>query len=273
MNGWVLYALCLICALGLELVLTISTIEVRDGILFVLNEVFAEGSVYATELFANAIFRSFLGIATSLVIIIPAFILTNNILLCREYLRIRAVPSVILFSVFLYLNAESENSEKLLYATLSFASLVVMLFREHFMFYTQEWFARTRKDIFVSSILAIIIFILLHPLVFTPGRVMGTLLMVNLWLYTVSERNLWMGVSVHAAWNFVLPESPGFHYLLFIFSCFLAFSRPKYPAYLAEVWHKLPDTLKQYTHATWWICRWPARFFDATKVALTKKIC
>lgn len=261
MAGWKVYTLCILSALGLELFLTINTISIRDLALTVLNAVLDQDSIFATELFAGAIFRIILGIMVSFVIIAPILLRKVSIKPVSEYIGIRVFPMIILFAVFLYLNASSENSDKLFYAVLSFTSLIVMLAREHFIFYTQEWFARTGKDVLLGAIVALVIFILLHPLVFTPGRVMGTLLMINLWIYTVSERNLWMGIAIHAAWNFVLPQSAEFHYFLFAYSCVLAFGRLNYPAYLIVLMESLPLPLRRLSHSIWIVCSWPRKFF------------
>jgi len=151
-----------------------------------------------------------------------------------------------MLAIFFYLNAESENKSRYLYAAISFISIILVIAREHVLFFSQEWFSSKASDILIASAIGLFAFVMLHPLHISQGRVLGTLLMVNLWIYTISERNLWMGVSLHAAWNLVLPESAMFHYSIFAVSCFLAYGRPSYPVCLQGFGRYIPGPIKAF---------------------------
>ncbi|MGH1412636.1 MAG: hypothetical protein ACRBB0_04030 [Pelagimonas sp.] len=260
MQTWKVYALCLLFAVGVEVFLTFNTIPLRDGALSLLEIVFEDQSIFATEAFGNSVFRSLLGVGTSCVILIPALLLNKSQpSRVSRYFRIKILPVLILCAVFFYLNNASDNGDKYIYALLSYASIILMLSREHLFFFTQEWFAKQGKGVLPGATVALVVFIILHPLVFSQGRILGTLLMVNLWIYTVSEKNLWMGIAVHAVWNFVLPQSAEFHYLVFFLSCFLAFGRTSYPKSLLRDFHRLPRPMAVLLRTLWQIFSYPNR--------------
>ena len=151
-----------------------------------------------------------------------------------------------MLAIFFYLNAESENKSRCLYAAISFASILLVIAREHVLFFSQEWFSGNASDILIAGAIGLFVFVMFHPLHISEGRILGTLLMVNLWIYTVCERNLWMGVSLHAAWNLVLPESAMFHYAIVVVSCFLAYGRSSYPVYLQGFGRYVPRPVKRF---------------------------
>ncbi|MFM7855342.1 MAG: hypothetical protein ACKO96_26305, partial [Flammeovirgaceae bacterium] len=90
------------------------------------------------------------------------------------------------------MNSESQNGNNYTYAVLSFSSFVLFVAREHFIFFLQEAFSTQKRSIEIGAALALVAFITFHPLTLTEGRVLGTLLMVNLWVYTICKRNIWL---------------------------------------------------------------------------------
>jgi membrane protease YdiL (CAAX protease family) len=244
---WLLYTLSLLVALAIDSVIALYGVGLQDHILHLLAYFFDEDSIYRNERFANSLVRITLAVAVSCGILLPALIFSKkqrtHIL---GYFRMRIVPTIIMLAIFFYLNAESENKSRYLYAAISFISIILVIAREHVLFFSQEWFSSNASDILIAGAIGLFVFAMLHPLHISEGRVLGTLLMVNLWIYTISERNLWMGVSLHAAWNLVLPESAMFHYSIVAISCFLAYGRPFYPVCLQGFGRYIPGPIKAF---------------------------
>ncbi|WP_170566504.1 hypothetical protein [Ruegeria atlantica] len=231
--GWLIYAGCLALALAIDTFISVNGLPARDVILDWLNAVFDQGSPFADKMFANAIMRTFLTIAGSLAIILPALWITGKKTI-KPFFAIRPIPILYFVLVFFYFYYNSSNKHEIVFGVLYFISLIVVITREHVFFFSQQWICRSNSSLFLSALIALVAFVLLHPLELTQGNVLGTLLMVNLWVYTVSHKNFWMGVSLHMAWNFGFPESALFHYAVFLHSCYLAYGLKTYPKFLAE---------------------------------------
>ncbi len=253
--GWVIYIGCLGLALAIDTYISVNAISARDFILVWLNEIFDQNSPFASEMFANAIFRTLLTIAGSLAIILPAFWIIGKKTILR-FFSPRPIPVVYFILIFFYFYHNSENKHEIVYAVLVFVSLIIVIAREHIFFFSQQWFCRSKFGLIMSAVIAHITFILLHPLVFTEGRILGTLLMVNLWIYTVSHKNYWMGISLHMAWNFLFPESALFHYAVFLHSCYLAYGLETYPKFLTEPFENLASRPGVSRVFEAWRCFW-----------------
>jgi hypothetical protein len=235
--AWLTFTMTLLFTLLVNDYLTSQSIFFRDAVFVNLIQIFPDGSLFGSELFANAVFRSMLALVGSSIIIITALLLgKSNKKIIFSFISVGFFPFLLLVTIFVYLNSHSSNGDHLTYATLSYISLVMIILREHFFFFVQQWFLVGDGQILMGGCIALVFFILLHPLVFNEGRVLGTFLMINLWIYTICVRNLWLGVAIHLAWNFVLPESAIFHYLLIVYSCFLAYGRSSYPIFLVPSW-------------------------------------
>ena len=246
-HRWFLYTFSLLVALAIDSFIAWHGVGFRDHVLHLLASFFDEDSIYRDERFANSLVRITLAVAVSCGILLPALILARKERThIRGYFRMRIVPTMIVLAIFFYLNAESENKSRYLYAAISFVSILLVIAREHVLFFSQEWFSSNASDILIAGAIGLFVFVMLHPLHISQGRILGTLLMVNLWIYTICERNLWMGVSLHAAWNLVLPESAMFHYAIVVVSCFLAYGRSSYPVYLQGFGRYVPRPVKRF---------------------------
>lgn len=228
-NSWFLYIVGLLGALTIDTVISVNSEEPRRLIHSYLSGVFTEDSVYSDTSFSKAVFRTFLALTGSLFVFVLAISVTS-IKDCMKYFSFRLMPVVYLIAVFIYLNHHSPNKDEIIYAILSYISLILVIAREHIFFFTQLWFCKSEKSLLLTGLFALTVFILAHPLTLSVGNILGTILIVNLWIYSAAEKNFWMGIAIHAAWNFVLPQSAIFHYAVFVFSCFLAFGCEKYPS-------------------------------------------
>lgn len=152
----------------------------------------------------------------------------------KKFFKIDFISFFILFLLFLYLNSYSRHSNLIGYATVSYFSFLLLIAREQLLFNSQIMFSNRAHILWLISAISLGFFIFLHPLVLSLDRILGTFLMINLWIYTSSVQNFWRGVAIHAVWNFAFPYSALFHYLVFAYSCWLAFGIEKYPEYITK---------------------------------------
>jgi hypothetical protein len=215
-----------------------------------LETLFGPNSVYSNNFFVAAILRTIISCCVILTAIL-ALALTGNLRRASDYFKVPWFPTLIMISLFFHMNSKSENGNNYTYAVLVFSSFIFFVAREHFIFFLQEAFSTRKRSIEIGAVLALIAFIIFHPLTLSEGRVLGTLLMVNLWVYTISKRNIWLGVSLHMAWNFAYPESAIFHYALFLWSCFLAFGLHSYQDQLKGYFCWVPRKFSEPWRAFW----------------------
>ncbi|MCZ8081463.1 MAG: hypothetical protein O9289_21055 [Rhodobacteraceae bacterium] len=197
-----------------------------------LIQIFGSQSVYAQDYFAGATLRILITLPVAAVFLAPLMICRSKTFDFGQFFKPTIASIVVLAGLFIYLNSHSPNSDKLIYALISYMALILFLARENIIFFMQTAYTTSHYGVWLGALASLTAFVLLHPLVLSEGRILGTLLMVNLWIYTVTARNIWLGVAIHAAWNFGFPESAEFHYALFIVSCFLAYGQPTYPSAL-----------------------------------------
>ena len=230
-----------------------------------LETLLGPNSVYSSNFFVAATLRSLVAFCVILTVVL-ALALIGNLRRSLGYFRISSFPFFIMIILFLHMNSKSQNENSYIYAALSFSSFVLFVAREHFVFFLQEAFATQKLSIAIGSVLALFTFIIFHPLSLSEGRVLGTLLIVNLWVYTITKRNIWLGVSLHMVWNFAYPESALFHYAVFLWSCFLAYGLNSYPDVFRNYFYWVPKALCGPWRAFWSM---PRLVFEHMRARLT----
>lgn len=233
-----------------------STLAVKQ----LLTRIFGSQSVYAQSYFVGTTLQFLITLIVVSIFLSPLLINRNTDFDIRVFFKPTIASVFVLAGLFLYLNSQSVNGDRLIYALVSFGSLTLFLARENVIFFMQSAYTRDHFGVWLGALASLTAFVLLHPISLSEGRVLGTVLMVNLWIYTVAARNLWLGVAIHAAWNFGFPESAEFHYLLFLVSCFLAYGQPTYPSFLT-VFGWVPRSI---------VRRW--RMFWCTPATLASKV-
>jgi len=199
---------------------------------------FDQESLFLGERFLKSVYRFVLSISTLAVFFLFAIFKIKSFSL-RNFFKIDPFSAVLLILLFLHMNERSSNSSFISYAFLSYLSIIALMLREQVIFTTQIAFTTNSRWLGLLSLVGLGVFIFSHPLVFNLGRVTATLLIVNLWIYTVSVRNVWHGVAVHAIWNYAFPESAIFHFGILFYSFWLAFGQKEYPIFLSYPFENL----------------------------------
>lgn len=179
-------------------------------------------SVFVSETFLLSVYRYIISFCAVAAFLIFCFIENIRFVSLRGMLPSSLV--LVLFSaVFIHMNMRSPNSDKVLYALVSFGSIVLLTFREHLIFGAQFFISRRSQEFWSTSALGLAVFTLSHHLVLSYERFVATIFMINLWIYSTRLRSLWVATVMHLAWNWVLPDRSDFHYFLFAVSFYLAF--------------------------------------------------
>lgn len=207
----------------------LNSYQIHGYILTELNEYFSYESLYNSDLFANTIFRYFLSIACISFFVTSVLLLKINIIKFTSFFKPTLFSSSILILVFIFLNSKTNNNSELMYATISYCSLVLTLFRENLIFSASCLFTKDRKTLYALSLISLILFIALHPIELTIGRITTTIFMITVWIYTTATKNIWLGVAMHVAWNLVLTDSIAYHLLLLSISCLFVLRIKSFP--------------------------------------------
>jgi hypothetical protein len=179
-------------------------------------------SIFVSEAFLLSVYRYIISCCAVAAFFIFCFVEKLRFASLRRMLP----SSLVLFllaAVFIQMNMRSSNSDKVLYAVISFGSIVFLTFREHLIFGVQFFISRRPQEFWLTSALGLAVFILSHDLVLSYERFVATIFMINLWIYSTRVRSLWVATVMHLAWNWVLPDRADFHYFLFAVSFYLAF--------------------------------------------------
>jgi hypothetical protein len=187
-----------------------------------INNFFPDSSIYRNRFFLDSIFRYILSISVISFFMLLIIFLRKSDAKFSEFFVLNPLSIISLILLFMYMNYFSNNDE-IIYSILSYISIIFLVFRENVLFVSQVLFSSDRKVVFITSILSLFIFIYLHPFAFTIGSLTGTMLMVNIWIYTTIRKNIWIGVTLHAIWNLAFPESMWFHMAVLTLSFFLVF--------------------------------------------------
>lgn len=256
----ILYPAAMIAALLVDYYAFEIAIENTLAIKWLLTQVFGSESVYAQDYFVGATLRFLITLTTIATFLAPLLISRDTTFDLGLFFKPTIGSIAFLAVLFFYMNSHSENGDKLIYAVISYGSLILFLARENIIFFMQTAYTNNFFGVWLGAFASLAAFILLHPISLSEGRVLGTVLMINLWIYTLTARNLWLGVAIHAAWNFGFPESAAFHYILFFVSCFLAYGQKTYPSFLS-VFGWVPRSIAR-----------PWRMFWRTPATLANKI-
>jgi hypothetical protein len=271
-HGWLFFGLALAGAVALDFITSRQILPERDMILRHLLMVFAEDSVFASKYFVNATIRSIVALSGILVISIVALsVRRGDARTIIFYLRPKLFPFILLGGVLLYLQPIGNIFLDFPYTPAIFFSLMLVVIREHFFFFSQQWFSEDGRGVLLGGGIGLVGFIYLHPLVLNEARILTTALMINLWVYTMCARNLWMGIAVHSLWNFVMPDSTVFYYVVFLLSCFLAFGRPSYPKFLVPSWALRIDTFGRFSLIWWRFWSYPERSLGGLKAVVFRQ--
>ena len=222
--------------------------------------IFDKDSLYLSDNFAQSVYCFALSIPTIAIFILALGIysgrgLKNKI---KHLIAVSGVTLFLFLLLFLHLNSRSQNSSALTYALLSYTSMITLVLREQLIFVTQGMFSRSSRHFYVISVIGLFLFIFSHKLVLTEGRVLATILMINLWIYTTKSMNIWHGVAIHASWNYAFPQSALFHYFIFAYSFWLAFGQLDYPSILTSPISKLMQNSVGRSLLTGWRQFWLA---------------
>lgn len=126
---------------------------------------------------------------------------------------------------FIYLKIGTESFGFIPYDFLSYLALIALVLRENIVFTSQFFFTNRPKIFAFISFVSLVAFVLLHPLDFSFPRTLATLMMINVWFYTISKKNIWLGVFFHLLWN-LTPWNPWLHLSFYLFT-FIAIARIK----------------------------------------------
>lgn len=193
-----------------------------------------EDSIFFSELFASSLLRYFLSIST--------FFAFYFMLLAIKVERPRfqhLLPSpkiaLVLVCIFLYLNSMSDNSNHLSYALLSFLSILALTAREHILFGVQYFFSKSIWTFWITSAIGFIAFVISHERAFSFESTVANIFIINLWIYSTRARSLWLAVTMHLAWNLILPGRIEFIQFMLALSFYLAFAPGTCPAVFVPV--------------------------------------
>jgi hypothetical protein len=235
--GWLVFTCALVGAVNFNFF--VSRQILHEGGLFVqyLSIFLPKESIFNSEYFANALLRSTVALSGIIIVLLATLVVPRvDAKTILSFFRPKLIPLMLLCGILLYLHPLENIFADFPYTPAIFVSILLVVVREHFYFFSQQWFSEDGLGVLIGGGVALLAFIWLHPLILNEARILATAMMINLWIYTVCERNMWMGVSVHALWNFVMPENTMFYYAVFVFTCFLAFGRPSYPKFLVPSW-------------------------------------
>lgn len=241
MHRPVVYVCFLLAVYWLDRIVFYNASAITDAYKSFAEVIFNENSLYLRDNFVRSIYRFVLSSTTIFLFILALWLYSGKNLkeIARKIFAVSAVSLFLFLILFLHLNSRSTNSSALIYAMISYISMIALVLREQLVFATQAMFSKNSIHFYAISVIGLLLFIFSHKLVLTEGRVMATILMINLWIYTSKSMNIWHGVVVHASWNYAFPQSALFHYFILAYSFCLAFGQVFYPKILTSPMSKL----------------------------------
>lgn len=254
---YVVFLLAIYCS---DLIVFYNAATITDTYKNFSETIFDGGSLYLRDNFSQSVYRFALSIPTIVIFILALGIYSARDLKdkIKQLFTIGGITLFLFLLLFLHLNSRSQNSSALTYALLSYTSMITLVLREQMIFVTQGMFSRSSRHFYVISIIGLFLFIFSHKLVLTEGRVLATILIINLWIYTTKSMNIWHGVAIHAFWNYGFPQSALFHYFIFAYSFWLAFGQFDYPSILTSPISKLMQNSVGRSLLTGWRQFWLA---------------
>lgn len=196
---------------------------------FFANFLLKEDSIFFNDFFASSLLRFFLSISTFFAFCLMLFAIRVARPSFQQLLP-NPIVALVLTCIFVYLNSMSENSDHLIYALLSFLSILALTAREHIIFGVQYYFSKSILAFWITSAIGLIVFVISHERAFSFESTIGNIFIVNLWIYSTRARSLWLAVTMHVAWNLILPGSTEFIVFMLALSFYLAFAPGTCPA-------------------------------------------
>lgn len=205
-------------------------------------------SIFLSDSFLLSVYRYIISALTVCVFFLFCFTQKLKIASIWELLP-KFFVVLLLVAIFVHMNLRSPNSDKIFYALVSFGSILAITFREHLILGVQFYVSRSSQEFWVISGVGLVVFVLSHELEFSYERMVATVFMINLWIYSTRVRNIWLAVVMHLAWNWVFPERADFHYFLFAVSFYLAFSPGNCPEQFSYIRRVFDGS--RYLRAAW----------------------